>query len=330
MRTPAFLSGAKGWIALAAVLVASTVGATAAVASVSTTVPVTTYTGCLSTVDGHLSSLAPGVSPLHACQPGERLVHLSGLNGITAGTGLVGSGGGTGTPALALDPAYQLPQHCANGQVATAGGTNTWRCANPTLGTYSAGGGLSLSPSRVFSIKSAYSLPQSCALGESPVLNARGTWSCAGLALAGQTCPNGQFTSGIDKVGGLTCATPPSYAGPELWVTEQFAPRDTPQNSTVTVATLSLPAGTYLLQANGVGEGDTVGVHDVWLNCHFDGANTPSTEAIVRTTDGEGSFSLTDVRFIAAGDIHLLCLDGAPHTHVQEIVMTALNIGPVH
>jgi hypothetical protein len=199
--------------------------------------------------------------------------------------------------------------------------------------TYSAGGGLTLSPSHAFSIKSAYALPQHCALGESPVLNARGTWSCAGLAPARQACPAGKFAKAIDRAGGLTCAAPPSntFSGPDLWVTRQVSPQDTPQGTTVIVATLSLPVGTFLLQANGVGEGDNSGVKDVNLGCLFDGAGTTTSEADVISSAGFVSFSLTDVCSLASpGDIHLLCPDVDPSTHVQQIIVTALKIGTVH
>ena len=177
----------------------------------------------------------------------------------------------------------------------------------------------------------SYSLPHVCKLFESPVLNNRHTWSCAALALADQACPTGQFASGFNSVGIVTCASPPRSSGPDLWYVDQLAAQDTPQNSAVTVATLSLPAGTYLLQATGVGQDDSTGSgNGLGLSCWFDRSDTRFTEADVFTSDSFDSFSLSDVRSIAAGDIHLVCEDGAAGTHVQQIVMTALAIGTVH
>jgi len=280
MRTPTFLSGRKRWLALAAVLMACTLGGTAAaaVAAVSATAPAATYTGCLSTT-GQLSNVAPGASPLHPCRGSEREVHLSGI-------------------------------------------------------TYSAGGGLALSPSHAFSIRSAYALPQRCALGESPVLNARGTWSCAGLALADQACPRGQFTRAIDRAGGLTCAAPPrppTFTGPDLWVVERINPQDTPQLIEITAATIHLPAGTFLLQAGGIASGDSSSDKDLHIECLFDGGGTVPPGANASTNDRTVGFSLTDFRSLPSpGDIHLLCFDTFPHSHVQQIIVTALKIGTLH
>jgi hypothetical protein len=199
--------------------------------------------------------------------------------------------------------------------------------------TYGAGGGLTLAPSHVFSLKSAYTLPQRCGLGESPVRNARGTWSCAGLALADQKCPRGKFADGIDGVGGLTCVAPPreTFTGPDLWVTRMPNQQDTPQSIEVTVATLSLPAGTFLIQANGVANTVDTSRTKLDLDCRLDGSTTGGTDAIAISDLRLASFSLTDVRSLASpGDIHLNCINLDPGTFVDSIIVTALKIGTVH
>jgi trimeric autotransporter adhesin len=51
------------------------------------------------------------------------------ITDVNAGTGLTG-GGSSGSVTLALANPFQLPQGCANGQVAKSSGSNSWECAN--------------------------------------------------------------------------------------------------------------------------------------------------------------------------------------------------------
>lgn len=88
-----------------------------------------------------LQQQAADVSSIAALQQAQK----SDVTAVTAGTGL--SGGGTATaPALSLAPAYQLPQGCTTGQVATYDATNgAWVCASLPGGagqaqTFTAGG----------------------------------------------------------------------------------------------------------------------------------------------------------------------------------------------
>ena len=55
------------------------------------------------------------------------------ITGVAAGTGLAG-GGTAGDVSLAIASGYQLPQSCANGQVAKSNGTGGWTCGTDNAG----------------------------------------------------------------------------------------------------------------------------------------------------------------------------------------------------
>jgi hypothetical protein len=162
----------------AVLLVAATATAGSVYALSGTSVAVAGYTGCLTTASGLVSQVAPGSTPLKPCTGQQTLIHLSGLTGITAGTGLTATGSGTSSPTLSVDPAYQLPQGCASGQLAKSNGSNAWSCADDKSTAYSAGTGLDLSSANVFSIKPGYALPQSCGAGQVLISDGSGGWSC--------------------------------------------------------------------------------------------------------------------------------------------------------
>ncbi len=86
---------------------------------------------------GYLAILAPAapvtasvdVFNLGYCAPPQGTV----VKSITAGAGLTG-GTITDTGTVALAAAFQLPQACANGQVATSNGAGGWSCVTPAVG----------------------------------------------------------------------------------------------------------------------------------------------------------------------------------------------------
>jgi hypothetical protein len=55
------------------------------------------------------------------------------ITGVAAGIGLAG-GGTTGDVTLTIASGYQLPQSCANGQVAKSNGAGGWACSNDLAG----------------------------------------------------------------------------------------------------------------------------------------------------------------------------------------------------
>jgi len=111
------------------------------------------------------------------------------ITSVSSGTGL--SGGATsGAATLSILPAFQLPQACADGQVAKwSSGSGTWICApdavNPgtitevDAGTGLTGGGASGAVS--LAVGPSYQLPQTCANGQVAIWNS-GTsqWQCGG------------------------------------------------------------------------------------------------------------------------------------------------------
>lgn len=131
---------------------------------------VTVYTGCLTHL-GNLNNVAASAStPLHPCGT-NHLLHFSGgtITSVKASTGLTG-GGSDGSVSLSLSTTYRLPQKCASGQVAktSSSSSSTWFCADDQNTTYNGGD----------------------------------------FALSGQSCPAGQFATGIGASGNLNCAQP--------------------------------------------------------------------------------------------------------------------------
>jgi hypothetical protein len=328
------VTGRTRWSTVVAVLlVAATATAGSVHALAGTSVAVAGYTGCLTTggtAGGLISQVMPGSSPLKACAAQQIPIHMSGLTGITAGTGLTASGDGTTNPTLAIDPAYQLPQGCGSGQLAKSNGSNAWSCADDNNTTYSAGSGLDLSSANVFSVKPTYALPQSCSTDQSPVQLSGSGWGCATLTKSSQSCPSAQLVNGIDNGGAVTCAAP-SAPGPDVWQYQNNTFQDTPQNHTTTVGTLSLPAGSFLVQVSGTAADDQDGNDAVGMSCFVDHSG-PKVEIFLDTADHPNApFALNGVVTLSApADVHLWCFDPNGSDHVFEISMTALKVGTVH
>ena len=115
------------------------------------------------------------------------------VTSVAAGTGLAATPNPiTNAGVLSLAQGYQLPQTCANGQVAKSGGPGTtWVCANDvdtnaggTVTSVTAGTGLSASPANPISgagtlnLAAGYQLPQGCTNGQVPKSNGAGGWTC--------------------------------------------------------------------------------------------------------------------------------------------------------
>lgn len=191
---------------------------------------VKSYTGCLTTDGGTLTSIAEGDAPLRACTSGTKQVHLSGgdITQIVAGDGLVG-GGDNGSVTLSLKPGFALPQSCTSGQVVKWDGSG-WACAADidTDTQYTAGTGLRLDGTQ-FSIAPRYR-----------VLNNEG-------------CTTGKFVNGIGDTGHIQCATPPQSTGQALSATQasQVGLPDGGESSVRHLVNLPLPAGTWVLVGKG-------------------------------------------------------------------------------
>ena len=204
--------------------------------------------------------------------------------------------------------------------------------------TYSAGTGLDLS-NNTFSLQGSYQLPQGCSANQSPYLQdvfPSHPWGCFTAANAGESCSSGKFQNGVDSNGDITCGTPAAggSSGPELWITRSLDAQDTPEGITVTLATLSLPAGSFVLTAHVNGFISEAGRDDSDLQCHFDPVNDPAHYPLAESAShdqGEDNVTLTDEEtFAASTDVSFRCKNSYPGTSADNVVFEALEVGTVH
>ncbi len=313
---------------------------------------VKSYTGCLNA--GTIVQVAEGTAPAKRCANNQVEVHFSGgdITAITAGTGLVG-GADNGAAALAIAPAYQLPQACATAQVAKWNGTG-WACAADDSAAYTAGTGLDLNGTE-FSLDDDYQLPQDCDRGEAvarvPGLSAGlDQWGCRQYAQASETCPSGEFARATNTDGELVCAAPGSGAAAELDIRE-FVQVDfnagvgIPDDGTYRpYLSGTVPAGTWMFVAKGTvtrsGESEGCGPG-------FCAAGDPPSGHAICTISLDGSeldradvrvyedemyayfpFALTSWETTSGGTVSVTCaaLD-ADAVGVRNLRIVALRIG---
>jgi hypothetical protein len=224
-------------------------------------------------------------------------------------------------------PGPQGPQG-AQGPQGTRGPTGSQGA--PGANAYFAGTGLALSGGNTFGISGSYQLPQGCSSGQSPyLLGAPLThpWSCFTAANANENCAAGKFQNGVDASGDITCAAPPASAGPGVWSTSN-GEVNTPQNADTTVATLSLPAGAYLVEVSLMGADDLGGNGNVDMYCKLDsggGSTWMSVDAVFVPLSFHQIVTLP-----APDDVNAICHDEGGSDSVQNVVMTALSVGSVH
>ena len=144
-----------GLISLAVVALAA--GAAGATFAAFPDSDVTTFTGCLNS-GGQISDVTAGPSPLKACSSSQQTIHLGGgdITKVAAGTGLTG-GGDNAAVSLGVDPGYQLPQGCTDGQTPKQSG-GAWTCSSPDPTVWTSDGDANIGPDD-FKTVASVSLP---------------------------------------------------------------------------------------------------------------------------------------------------------------------------
>ena len=202
--------------------------------------------------------------------------------------------------------------------------------------------GLSLDGTE-FSVDPAYQLPQDCGLGDAATWTqtpvSLGEWGCQQFTYAGETCPTGQFARATDEHGGLVCAAPPTTGGDPLAIV--FGRQVNPTQGNVpsesagipsdrvarTFASVSVPAGTYLVLAKGsIGsEHNADGFGET--RCSI-GADRVSYGGVVLDDDGfTGEFSLMEVIVSSGGTIGLECMSTFDGISLHQARITAIPFG---
>ncbi len=158
--------------------------------------------------------------------------------------------------------------------------------------TYGAGTGIGLT-GNAFDILGSYQLPQGCSPGQSPFLLGfplTHPWGCFNAVGGGQNCFHDNYVTGFGQDGSLNCAAIPDDdpVGPDAYVTRHQESQDTPQNIDTTVGTLSLPAGSFLVDAHGLGENDPTNQGDTLILFCWFGPRAFSWGKPYTTVHGDG------------------------------------------
>ena len=295
-------------LAVAAVtLAAVAAGGTALAGHVGTGVK--SYTGCLATGGGTLSLIREGNAPQRSCPSGSVEAHFSGgdITSILAGTGVLVESGSNGEATVAVDPKYALRQDCSNGQIVKWFGS--WQCAKDEDTTYTNGVGLELSGTE-FRIAPDYRVKN------------------------GQSCASGQFANAIGSTGSLDCAAPPPPPTNQAYA-KYLATAPVFKGSFQTAASLSLPAGKYVLNATATAHDDDD--NETTVSCSLKqgattlGASDFTADDVVDAGSPDitarGSIAITAAATLGSAEtIVLSCASTRGNDSLSDVAMTAVQV----
>ena len=269
------------------------------------------YTGCL-TNGGTLTYVKEGNDPLQQCSSPKQIVKLSGgdITSLSVTAPLTG-GGDNGALTIGLSASATLPTCTTTNQVPKWNATTSrWTCGDDNDTTYSAGTGLSLSGTQ-FSIASSYRVKND------------------------KDCDSGKFATGFDDDGTIACATPTS-GKPSIWVASiphADAPKVAPGNDSPVVASVNVPAGSYLVNASANAADDVGGDDETHIRCLLGGGTASDAqdrfiESELEDADVLGlAMAGSDVFTMSgAGTIQLRCGSTVGSDHLDDIRLVALQV----
>ncbi|MFO1313624.1 MAG: tail fiber domain-containing protein [Burkholderiales bacterium] len=211
------------------------------------------------------------------------------VTSVGSGAGLTG-GPITAAGSLSIATGYQLPQGCANGQVAKSNGSNAWTCANDTnsggtVTSVATGSGLTGGPitaSGTIGLAATQLLPTvACANGQVPQWNGS-AWACAtpGSFSGNVNLPNSTSSTvgNVTKPGGAflhNFGTNNTFAGVNAG------------NFTM-AGTSNAALGTFALNANNTGSNNTAS-GTLALNANTTGNDNTATGLFALGTNTTGN-----------------------------------------
>jgi hypothetical protein len=272
---------------------------------------VKSYTGCLAN-GGTLSLIQEGDTPKRACPSGSVEAHFSGgdITSITGGTGIQVTNGTNGDVTVAVDPKYALRQDCSNGQVVKW--FDSWQCAKDEDTTYTNGIGLELSGTE-FRIAPDYRVKND------------------------QACPSGQFATGIASGGSLECGAPPPPPTNQAYA-KYVSTAAVFKGSFSTAASLSLPAGKYVVTATATAHDDDTNETTVQCSLYqgatFLGGSEVVADDVVDAgspdLSAQGSIAITAAATLdAAGKVELRCASTRGNDSLSNVAVTAIQVDGV-
>jgi hypothetical protein len=165
------------------------------------------------------------------------------------------------------------------------------------------------------------------------------SWSCASdnnttysgsdFALSNQNCTSGQFDTGVDTSGHVTCAAPPTPPSTDVYHAGNGGfPTVLSDDQLHEMLSLQVPAGAYAVTASGQSYD---GGHDYFVDCFLKGGTDTLSDTAQSAQETEfQSLSLVGATtFSSAGTLHIDCQTSDAGVQVDWSIV-AVKVSAVH